>query len=242
MIRLDHHTSPLSPNPKQSPEHKIIPWDDAHFSVSMDDIAHDSTENGKQQPSDPASPPSPADGNSASPTGERSSSLSPVPPLADEKEAALETSHPESVKESERAAEESATRVDKLDESRQSTPLSELSPAPDQDEEINGEGEESSADAEVAESIQKVEASEKGPSEVDQKPIDQPRSPSTAQAEPAPRINPPASPSASIGTPAPMTPTIPTTSPSTSTVMQDPKVVTILELNVELLKCVILVF
>ena len=238
MIRLDHHTSPLSPNPKQSPEHKIIPWDDAAFAVSMDDIAHDSTGNGIPQPPDPASLLSPIDGNSTSPTGERSSSLSPVPPLAEEKEAEVEIIQREEEEEDEAAPAEqpSPPRVDKPEESRQSTPLSELSPPPDQDED------EGVGPTEATENKAEVETPEKPPPpEVDQTATEQIPSPSTAQPEPATQPPPSTSPAASIDTPAPMTPTIATATPSSNTI-QDPKVVTILELNVELLKWVWLLF
>lgn len=92
------------------------------------------------QTSGPSSPGSPADGNSASPTGERTSSLSP-PPDTDSSRKYLEprsSPPPPSIEDNEVSVEateenrENETREEKS--SRQSTPLSELSPPPDQED------------------------------------------------------------------------------------------------------------
>ncbi|KAF8171844.1 hypothetical protein BJ912DRAFT_116553 [Pholiota molesta] len=230
MIRLDHHTSPLSPHPKQSPDHKIIPWDDGHFAVNdaveLGQTLVESTGDEKQPPPDPVSLPSPPGANATSPSLERSSSLSPVPPLAEEKEADVEIPQREEEEEDEAVPDEpSPPRVEKADESRQSTPLSELSPPPDQEEEPSGEGDANGGDAATAEAPAETNKSPPAP---DEKPDEQVQSDAPSQPNPHP------SPPASIATPAPMTPTIPTTTPSSINTTQDPRVVAILDLNAEL--------
>ncbi|KAF8952136.1 hypothetical protein BDZ97DRAFT_2000233 [Flammula alnicola] len=133
--------------------------------------------------------------------------------------------------------------------SRQSAPLSELSPAPDQEEEANGgdaemaEGEKETAEGKSAEKAP-VEAEAKVPTPPAQISITQPEVPTTQPSQPP---TPPSTTSNPSEPSALTTPTIATTTPTamtstttTNTVMQDPKVVTILELNVELLKVCVL--
>ncbi|KAF5371942.1 hypothetical protein D9615_008087 [Tricholomella constricta] len=152
-----------------------------------------------------SSPASPADGNTASPTRDRSSSLSPPPETAADsppaKEPELETEEPlETLRKEEE--EEDEVRVEQA--SRQSTPLSELSPPPpDQDDE--------------QEPAAAVKAEE---DEV--KPVEQP------VPQPEPKLES----TSSIQSPA--TPTNPI--PISPLQSNDPKVVSTLELNLELLR------
>ncbi|KAF9480238.1 hypothetical protein BDN70DRAFT_624987 [Pholiota conissans] len=228
MIRLDHHTSPLSPNPKQSPEHKIIPWDDAHFTVTdaveLQQSLVDANGDEKHQPLNPVSIPSPpGGGNATSPNNERSSSLSPVPPLAEEKEADIDVHKREEEEEDEAAQnEQSSPRVEKADESRLS-PLSELSAPSDQEEDPSGEGDANGGNADTVETS--AETEKPPPSGSEEKPNEQSQSeaPSQPNTQPSP-----------FATPAPMTPTISTSIPSSTNPSQDPKVTTLLELNVDL--------
>ncbi|TFK43059.1 hypothetical protein BDQ12DRAFT_163316 [Crucibulum laeve] len=257
MIHLDrnHHPSPLDTHEKQLDSHPILSWED-HLSHDdqpfQQDFIPDATttttaservtsDNDTVPPkpgpvtpidaNDPAhthssSPASPADGNSTSPTRDRSSSLSPVPETgtphtqtdtrssppapsaAEEKEA------PEEVPTREEEEEPEEVRVaDKA--SRVSTPLSELSPPPpDQEDEPEP------------------------PKPEEQQKENPPEAPKEAEAEAA-SVQPEQSllsirqsPPNNLPSPStPLTPIAPNTSSG-----NDPKVVSILELNVELLK------
>ncbi|KAJ7895960.1 hypothetical protein B0H14DRAFT_3619022 [Mycena olivaceomarginata] len=110
MIHLDrnHHPSPLDTTTQN--KDLILPANPISWSALDDDFGQEEyphvnqkQPSGTKGPSAPSSPASPADGNSASPTRERSSSLSPAP--------------------SPPPAQNAATAA--------STPLSELSPPPD---------------------------------------------------------------------------------------------------------------
>lgn len=240
--------------------------------------------------SGPSSPASPADGNSTSPTRDRSSSLSPVPdsnsphadgrsspPPAEEVEASIEVARPEEEEEDEEPQIEKS--------SRQSTPLSELSPPPPDLEEALEAAEARAAEPEVkANEIEaKAEAEEESKQEmIGGEAVDstegkgetsgnfgaESASPSLATPpsqqsdvgealasqssldrgnNPGPFSSNPMSltPSSSLPSPSHQAATEPTRIPSqpestspSSTTHIDAKVVSILELNAELLKCV----
>lgn len=153
MIHIDRNHHPAKQNLIN--DHKII-WSD--YLPSLDAVHpdlptqdHPKSLTGPATPTGPhdpvashvSSPSSPADGNSASPTRDRSSSLSPAPetsladsppppPQAEEKEAPVVAPQREEEEEEEEA---------KDPPSRLSTPLSELSSSPDQEdhEAFNGD-------------------------------------------------------------------------------------------------------
>lgn len=243
MIHLDrnHHVSP-----KQN-LHKIVAWpsdhDDDAFSADIAPVFD--VANPKSDPVTPAvntddflqSPASPADGNSTSPTRDRSSSLSPVPdtispqtqahatppppPAAEEKEAPVEVPTREEEEEDEVQAEKA---------SRLSTPLSELSPPSDQDDEPEAPSEnvDEPTMTKVEPEAQESPKQEPDPPKPTTPPIrssqePQPEVAPSEQPQNSPVVHSPASPSASA-------------SGSASQRPLDPKVVSILNLNVELLK------
>lgn len=240
MIHLDrnHHPSPLSPHSKQNlilPKDNILAWDVPDLKNSVQDINPD-TAHGPVTPVDmndpvlartsgPSSPASPADGNSASPTQERSSSLSPVPspqtrssPLPDN--APVDTA---------------ADQVDKS--SRQSTPLSELSPPPDDLDVDPPKPDDTTA---VGETDETEEAKED--SEPTNNGTTSPQAQDVVQASPtgAEEVTAPAVPSIQPSSPNPSIDSVhtPSVTGSASGSSNGGKVVSILELNNELLKCV----
>ncbi|RDB17012.1 hypothetical protein Hypma_002048 [Hypsizygus marmoreus] len=183
-IDRNHHGSPLSPNSKQNnaliDHHKIISWthDDSFTAVTnvqqnpapTANANSNSTPNPKAlslpgpvtpvDPHDPtashtSSPASPADGNTASPTRDRSSSLSPAPETgsavgsspspAQEQEAPVE----KALKQEEEEEDEGGGREGEqqgLDADDAVSPLSELSPPPpDEDDDARVKAEEGQA-------------------------------------------------------------------------------------------------
>ena len=296
MIHLDRnlHSSPLS---KQNIDHhKILSWsslshDDQSF--NPDDFLSDAltavepdidpvsiTASAQSNPGPPtpintngpllshtSSPASPADGNSASPTRDRSSSLSPapetgsaigsppLPPAAEEKEAPAVVPQREEEEEEE---EEEDDGVQVNHASRQSTPLSELSPPPDQDDEPDVP-ERSKPEAQATESENVIEESggQKEPKadvtkvksrDHNTSLASSPRtstdavtsesnsilgkSSSSTNLMPSPSVPSLASLSRAPSIESPATPLF----PISPTQKSDPKVVSILELNSELLK------
>jgi hypothetical protein len=216
--------------------HKILSWSPLDQSFNPDDFLSDALTTVPLNGTHTSAPPSP------SPTRDRSSSLSPAPesgsPIASPPlpAAAEEKEAPAVVPQREEEEEDEAQVT-----SRQSTPLSELSPPPDQDDEPeHGKSSEATGSESVIEqgSAPKTDvktsdddtflASSPRPSTdavtSESKPSHDSKSSSStnymASSSRALSIESPATPSAS-------------TSP---TQKSDPKVVTILELNSELLK------
>jgi len=261
MIHLDRN---LHSSPQNIDHHKILSWsslshDDQSF--NPDDFLSDAL-TAVDHHIDPLSIPngpilshtsSPADGNSTSPTRDRSSSLSPapetgsnigsppLPPAAEEKEAPAVIPRREEEEEEDGDDEMQASHP-----SRQSTPLSELSPPPDQDDEPDvpepegGTGSESvtkegGGQKEPKTDVMKVKSSDHHASFASS-----PRASTdavTSESKPSYDSNlakttnlMPLSSAPSIDSPAP--PLFPTS----PTQKSDPKVVSILDLNSELLK------
>ncbi|KAJ7283345.1 hypothetical protein C8J57DRAFT_1675892 [Mycena rebaudengoi] len=216
MIHLDrnHHPSPLETTQNK---HLILPtnpiaWPALDDDYSKDDYAQVSqksapgpmTPQGATDPrpaSGPSSPASPADGNSASPTRDRSSSLSPAP--------------------SPRPPPPDATAA----ASRQSTPLSELSPPPDDFDDDPPKQEDTSDKQKDAPAS--APASPPKADDHDSKQQQQQSSNPMPAASPSNRTSPPGD---SIATPSAAG------TQSTSPAPGDPKVAIMLELNEELLK------
>ena len=296
MIHLDRnlHSSPLS---KQNIDHhKILSWsslshDDQSFNPDeflsdaltavepdIEPVSITASTTSKPGPATPintngpilshtSSPASPADGNSTSPTRDRSSSLSPapetgsnigsppLPPAAEEKEA------PPVIPQREEEEEDDDDDDDEAQvnhASRQSTPLSELSPPPDQDdepdfpehnkpEEAKATGSESvmvesGVQKEPKADVMKVKSSDHNTSLAssprastdavtsESKPTHDSNLGKSMPSSSTPRLVSPSRATPFIESPA--TPLI-STSP---TQKSDPKVVSILELNSELLK------
>jgi hypothetical protein len=218
MIHLDrnHHPSPLETTTQN--KHHILPTNPISWPALDDDFPTDdyphvphnnpSASKGPVTPTDAAdprpasaasSPASPADGNSASPTRERSSSLSPAP--------------------SPRPAQDAPTAV--------STPLSELSPPPDDfDDDASKQDDAPDKPKDTASSA---------PASPPSKPDDHDVKPSQQSSNLMPASSPSTRPSPPIDSIA--TPSASGTEP-TSPTAGDPKVVVLLELNEELLKCV----
>ncbi|KAJ7163781.1 hypothetical protein C8R43DRAFT_988630 [Mycena crocata] len=217
MIHLDrnHHPSPLSTTTQN--KDLILPTNPISWPALDDDYSNPeypqvpqnkpAPAKGPVTPQDAAdpqpassasSPASPADGNSASPARERSSSLSPAP--------------------SPRAAPESATAA-----SRMSTPLSELSPPPD-DFDDDAPKQDDAPESKPKDALASAPASP--PSKADDHDVKQSSNlmpVSSPSARPSPPIDSISTPSAAGTEP---------TSPAPG----DPKVAAMLELNEELLK------
>ena len=275
MIHVDHHPTTLS---KNSTKNDIL-W--SHQKPFTQDFL-------PQRPDTPSSPTSLPDGNSTSPTREeRSSSLSPPPEpttatspqmsLAEEKEAPLENLQREEeeeedpslnvrteVEEDEELTQfQKAEEESKVKESRQSTPLSELSPPPDEPDEHDTELTADTQPADVESSSSPLPGTSSPPkSAVDntrsgssnstrtlrsmssKSPTHlQPQPPSQSQAHPKPLPQQQQQQLLIPSTSSNHTPSIdhitPTTITTTPALLQDPKVVSILEVNVELLKYVL---
>lgn len=271
MIHIDHHPSSLS---KNSNKNDIL-W--SHQKPFTQDFL-------PQRPDTPSSPTSPPDGNSTSPTREeRSSSLSPPPEpttttsprmaLAEEKEAPLEIPQREEEEEEDPSLdvqaeieEEELTQSQKAEEearakeSRQSTPLSELSPPPDEPDETDTEPTSNIQlpDVESSSSPQPHTTSSLLKSAADNIRSGSSNSTRTLrsmsskspthnlQSQPQTQSQPPPPQQQHAGTPSTSSNhalandlITPTTINST---LQDPKVVSILEVNVELLKYVCSLF
>ncbi|KAJ7672840.1 hypothetical protein B0H17DRAFT_174284 [Mycena rosella] len=220
MIHLDrnHHPSPLSTTAQN--KHLILPTNPISWSTLDDDYPTDEypqqphtspkAAKGPMTPDDaaaphpasgPSSPASPADGNSASPTREHSSSLSPAP--------------------SPRTAQDATTTA----ASRQSTPLSELSPPPDDDDDDASKQDDTSD--------KPKDASASAPTSPPVKSDDHDLKPSQQSSNLMPASSPSSRPSPPIDSIA--TPSAAGTDP-TSPAPGDPKVAAMLELNEELLK------
>ncbi|KAF8075847.1 hypothetical protein FPV67DRAFT_1776494 [Lyophyllum atratum] len=188
---------------------KIVSW--SHPEKQFDTFIADSPVESAPLGSDPSLPrpvapdspsaPSPADANTASPTRDRSSSLSPAPETgsAVDSPAVTDEKEGDAPVEAARQEEEEDEEVRVEQASRQSTPLSELSPPPPDDD--NEE-----------------------PAKAEEEEVKAPEEP-TPEPAPKPERTP------SIGSPATPTPSSDPTKPT-----NDPKVVSILELNLELLK------
>ena len=275
MIHVDHHPSTISANSNKND----ILW--SHQKPFTQDFL-------PQLPDPPRSPTSFLDGNPSSPTREeRSSSLSPLPEptvatspdprmaLAEEKEAPLEVpqreeeeeedpslNFPEVEEEEELTQSQNAEEETNGKESRQSTPLSELSPTPDDDHDTEPATDSHPADVESSSSPQPHRTSSPPKSAVNntragsssstrtlrsmssRSPTSQPQPQSHSQVPPKPlppqqrQQQPLISSTSSKHTPSDdhVTPANITPTPA---LLQDPKVVSILELNVELLKYVL---
>jgi hypothetical protein len=274
MIHVDHHPSTISSNSNKND----ILW--SHQKPFTQDFL-------PQRPDSLPSPTNLPDGNPTSPTREeRSSSLSPPPEptvtkypdprmaLAEEGKASLEILQREEeeeedpcmnlpeIEEEEELTTQSRNALETNEkESRQSTPLSDLSPPPEDDHDTEPAADSQPVDVESSSSPQPHRTSSPPKSAVDntragsssstrtlrsmssRSPTSQPQSQSQPQVPPKPlppqqQQQQPLIPSASskhtpsddLVTPATITPT--------SALLQDPKVVSILEVNVELLKCV----
>ncbi|KAJ4472038.1 hypothetical protein J3R30DRAFT_1021667 [Lentinula aciculospora] len=161
-------------------------------------------------PEAPSTPASPADGNSASPTREHSSSsLSPVPDTAQSSPPPPTTNSPSNTG----AAPAEPSTDDR--ESRQSTPLSELSPPPDDDDPPLDEKKDS-GDSGVDAATKKEHQEDEVKLPEKSLPSPNPYPSRSSDYVPSPSISPNHSSSHSAG--------------------KDPKVATILELNSELFK------
>jgi hypothetical protein len=241
MIRVDHHPHSNS-NLKQSPA-DLLSWDDADFlsDAIVKPLSHpDDMPLVDEKPGESTTTEVDADADTDpissqdAPTREDdgSSSLSPVPPtnpLAEEKEAPIEIPQREEEEEDEGEGsvvdkEEPAPTVEptaNASSSRQSTPLSELSSPPDEDD---AEG----APDPSADAMDVPAAETNGVS---------PPPPSTTTTSVGPTSPPPvsvSSPSISIPSAADFSTSIGMM--ATNPAMHDPKVVSILELNVEMFK------
>lgn len=237
MIRVDHH------HHATKPPSDLLAWEDAQFLQVPFDVDQQKPPLANNPPSHTApSPPTPPPATATSPTrvDDRSSPLSPVPPtfnpLAQEKEAPIEIPQREEEEEDEGTVDppppqpqvrQEPNNADPGPSSRQSTPLSELSPPPpDQDDEQDGddapmphpqnprESEKDSALTHGA-AADPLPTSITSPPPTDQKPT--PAAPLLSFSN-----------SASDFHSQPMT--------QTTTASHDPKVVSILELNVEMFK------
>lgn len=257
MIRVDHHrsstTTTTNSNLKQNPA-DLLSWDDADFlsDAIVKPLSHpddhpplvDKKLEESTTTTDPVDDPDlDTDLIASTREDDRSSSLSPVPPtnpLAEEKEAPIEIPQREEEEEDEGEGggnleprgEEPTTTAAGPSSSRQSTPLSELSPPPpdlddDDDEEDDAEG----APDPPADAMDIPAEATNGVS---------PPPPSTTTTSVAPTSPPPVSVSSpSISTPSAADFSITSTSigmMATNPAMHDPKVVSILELNVEMFK------
>lgn len=257
MIHIDHHPSSLS---KNSNKNDIL-W--SHQKPFTQDFL-------PQRPDTPSSPTSLPDGNPTSPTREeRSSSLSPLPEpttiasprmaLTEEKEVPLEIPQRQEEEEEDVRVEvqeeeelaQSQKAEEKAKESRQSTPLSELSPPPDELDEPDTESGfntqppdvESSSSPQphtTLSSLQSVVENTRSGSSNSTRTLRSMSSKSPThnlQSQPQPpqhqRAVIPSTSSNHTPSNDHVTPTTPTPA-----LLQDPKVVAILEVNVELLKYV----
>jgi hypothetical protein len=271
MIHVDHHPSTISTNSNKND----ILW--SHQKPFTQDFL-------PQRPDSPPSPTSRPDGNPKSPTREeRSSSLSPPPEptvtkspdprmaLAEEKEAPLEVPQreeeeeedpslnlPEVEEEEELTQSQNAEVETNEKESRLSTPLSELSPPPDDDHDTEPATDSLPADVESSSSPQPHRTSSPPKSAVDntragsssstrtlrsmssRSPTSQPQSQSQVPPKPLPsqQQQQPLIPSTSSKHTPSDDHVTPATIAPTPALLQDPKVVSILEVNVELLKFV----